>query len=213
MIRTVRVLLFLSIPLFGACASEKAYVPEQSATATLGGRTAAAYALPSEQNHQGDLRVASYGISDIERAGQKVKAVHLRLAVSGSGSHPLVLDVREQRLQLPDGRHLASAYASSAGKAIAPRLTIPPGSSRTVDLYFPLPRDLLDEDDPPSFDVVWRIHVGDQVISRVTPFDQVEVDPAVARQRAAEELLYYPRGYWYDPAWGPALIGTPTWYW
>src|SRR5687768_5486243 len=63
-----------------ACASYSAYVPEERATTTLGGRTAAVYSLPSEGNPQGDLRVASYGISEITRNGKESgKAIHVRM--------------------------------------------------------------------------------------------------------------------------------------
>ena len=39
-----------------ACSSQSTYIPEERATATLGGRTAATYDLPSRQGQQGDIR-------------------------------------------------------------------------------------------------------------------------------------------------------------
>ena len=103
-----------------ACGSSSTYIPEEKATATLGGRTAASYALPSERNEQGGLRVASYGVSKLEQKGNDpLKAIHLRLAVSDNGEQPMVLDTRAQRLQLPDGRQLAPAYVRA-------RASVPP---------------------------------------------------------------------------------------
>jgi hypothetical protein len=197
-----------------ACSSHSAYIPEQSVKGTLDGRTAASYPLPAASNSQGDLRIASYGISELDRKGDDdAKAVHLRYAVSNHGNRPITLDLREQRIQLPDGRQITAAYASSSGQAMEPTVGVHPGTSRSVDLYFPLPPDLFDAKEPPSFDVVWRMHVDAQTISQITPFDKVTVDPAVARQRAAEEVMLSPNGYWYDPVWGPAVIGAPAWYW
>jgi hypothetical protein len=191
----------------GGCASYSAYIPEESATATLGGRTAAAYSVPSEQDPQGNLRLASHGISKLERHGETGKAIHIRMALSDNGSDPFVLDARRQRLQLPDGRQLAPAYVSSAA-ATPPVITVRPGTSRMLDLYFPIPEDLASADRPPRFDVIWRVWAGDEEVSQVTPFDEVSVDPAVARQRAAEDVV---EGYpYYDPYWGPGFMGPPA---
>ena len=195
-----------------ACGSSSTYIPEQKATATLGGRTAASYALPSERNEQGGLRVASYGVSKLEQKGNDpLKAIHLRLAVSDNGQQPMVLDTRAQRLQLPDGRQLAPAYVR-ARASVPPLIRIVPGTARTVDLYFPLPPDIADEANPSQFDVIWRVNVGDQTVSQVTPFDEVSVDPAVARQELAEDIMDEDI-YVVDPAWGPAAIGSPAWGW
>ena len=196
-----------------ACGSTSTYIPEEKATATLGGRTAASYSLPSEQNEQGGLRLASYGVSKLEQKNgdDSLKAIHLRLAVSDNGQEPMVLDTRAQRLQLPDGRQLAPAYVRARASA-PPMIRVAPGSARTVDLYFPLPPDIAEEANPSQFDVIWRVRVGDQTVSQVTPFDQVSVDPAVARQELAEDIMEEDI-YVVDPAWGPASIGNPAWGW
>jgi len=195
-----------------ACGSTSTYIPEEQATATLGGRTAAAYSLPSNQNKQGGLRLASYGVSELKQNDdESLKAIHLRMAVSDSGTQPVTLDTREQRLQLPDGRQLAPAYATSKASA-PPLIQVTPGSSRTVDLFFPLPPDIAEESNPGQFDVIWRVDVGNQTVTQVTPFDQVSVDPAVARQELAEDIMDED-AYIIDPAWGPAGIGAPAWGW
>ena len=189
-----------------ACGTSATYIPEQRATATLGGRTAAAYPLPSSQNHQGDLRVASFGVTELKRDSEEVPAIHLRLALADNGTQPIELDIREQRLQLPDGRFLAPA--SFAEKSVTqPLIVVAPGSSRNIDLFFPLPDDLTDDETPPQFDVVWRLRVGGQPMSRITPFDKVDVDPALARQELAEDIWGSGGGpYWVTPA-------TGGWWW
>jgi len=168
-----------------ACASRAAYVPEEHATATLGGRTAASYTLPSERDPRGNLRLASHGISKMKRNGvESGKAIHVRMAISHQGSGSMAVDARRQRLQLPDGRQLAPAYVAS-GRAAAP-ISVPPGTSRTIDLYFPIPNDLASAKSPYRFDVAWRVWTANGEISRVTPFDRVSVDPAAARARSSE---------------------------
>ena len=197
-----------------ACSSTSTYIPEERATATLGGRTAATYGLPSTQGRQGDLRLASYGVAKFERKGaEPVEAVHLRMAVSDSGNQPMLLDTRAQRLQLPDGRQVSPAYVASQAGERPPLIQVEPGSSRSVDLYFPLPADLVDDSNPPQFDVVWRVRVGNDTVSEITPFDKVEVDPAVARQELAEDVMDERVYYWGDPYWRSTLVGPPLWGW
>jgi hypothetical protein len=198
-----------------ACASQSTYIPEERATATLGGRTAAVYGLPSQQGRQGDIRLASYGVAKFKYGeDQSFKAIHLRLAVSDSGNESMVLDTRAQRLQLPDGRQIPAAYVASESSARPPLIQVSPGSARTVDLYFPIPQDLTDdESSPPQFDVVWQVRVGSDTVSEITPFDQVAVDPAVARQELAEDVVNDRVYYWGDPYWRSTLVGPPVWGW
>ena len=191
-----------------ACASQSTYVPEERATATLGGRTAATYALPSEQGTQGNLRLASHGVTKLKRGeDESLKAIHLRVALSDNGREPIVLDARAQRLQLPDGRKLSAAFIKSPLSA-PPLIRVEPGSAQTVDLYFPIPRDLLDQSSPPQFDVVWRVEVGNETVSNITPFDKVAVDPAEARLDLAEDIMQE-HVYLIDPYWGPSGVGMP----
>ncbi len=168
-----------------SCASQGAYVPEERATATLEGRTAASYRLPSDDHEQGHVRVASYGVAELEGEGSS-KAIHLRLAVSDNGSEPVTLDPTEQRLQLPDGSQLAPRFAQVTGRAVT-KVTVQPGTTQHVDLYFQLPESEV----PERFDVSWRVRLGDEVLSRITPFDKMDVGPAQARERAAEDIIHY----------------------
>ena len=87
-----------------ACASQSTYVPEERATATLGGRTAATYQLRSEKGDQGDIRLASYGVAKLKRGDEdSIKAIHLRVALSDSGRQPVVLDARRSDSSSPTG--------------------------------------------------------------------------------------------------------------
>ena len=189
------------------CASQSVYIPEERATATLGGRTAATYALPSEISKQGDIRLASYGVAKLKQSGNdSFQAIHLRVALSDKGSQPIVLDARAQELRLPDGRRIAAAFIRSPVSA-PPLIRVEPGSAQTVDLYFPIPEDLRDESSPPKFDVVWRVDVGGDTVSQITPFDKVAVDPAQARLEEAEDARE--DVYLVDPSGAPPVLGLP----
>lgn len=194
-----------TVALLAACARYHPYIPEERATATLGGRTAATYPIPSDDAPMGDLRVASYGVAELlqERTDRKVKALHVRLAVANNSATRIAINVEHQRIQLPDGRHVAPVLArSEAGRG--PVVEVPPASSRALDMFFPFER--IDSRQPPRFDVVWRVEVGNTPMLRVTPFDQVRFDPAVARQEALHDGFY--GSYWYDTRWGPG-----RWWW
>lgn len=196
----------------GACASSADYIPEQHATATLGGRTAAEYELPSEAEAQADVRVASFGIAKVDRQGQgSTKAVHVRFAITNNGDQPVTFDTAQQRVQFDNGEQAAPAYAKADGTSL-PDINVAPHSARTVDIFFPIPQDLANRSQQPHFDVSWRVGVGDRVVARLTPFEKVAVDPAVAREQASREMAYGAYD-WYDPVWGPAYIGWPGWYW
>jgi hypothetical protein len=83
-------------------------------------------------------------------------------------------------------------------------------SYRLPSLFFPLPADAGDEPSPSQFDVIWRVQVGNTTVTQITPFEQVSVDPAVARQRLADDIMDE-NIYVVDPAWGPAGFGSPGW--
>ena len=61
--------------------------------------------------------------------------------------------------------------------------------------------------DATEFDLSWKVEVGGVEFTRVTPFHEVAIDPAVAQQEFAEELAYA----WADPYWGP-WYGFGGWY-
>lgn len=197
-------LLFPAI--LAACGGYDPYVPEQAASGVLDGRTAAEYELPSELGTRGDVRLASYGISELRRqdGDQKIKAVHVRFAVTNRSTTPMTVDVRNQRVQLQDGTRISPVLATSPAGGI-PVVNVPPASSRIIDLFFPLERYESKDRQPPRFDVVWRVEIANETVVEVTPFAQVEIDPVVAQQEAMRSAwagpYWYFSPYWYG--WGP----------
>ena len=207
--------------LLGACtSSEFTYVPAQNASATMGGRAAADYAIP-ENAPAGDVRLATYGVAELQPRGgdddQHVGAIHLRLAIANNSDHPWTIDTRQQRLDL-EGRGMSAPALASADRSgdAPPVITVAAGGKRTVDLFFPLPKDLDGAKDLPAFDAVWRVSVGPQqtVVER-TPFERIVLEEPDADYAAGDYGDVWP--YWYDPyyaGWGlvlPAYWGGRAW--
>jgi hypothetical protein len=203
-----------------ACVSEEyAYVPTENATVSLGGSPAARYAIPPGAP-TGDVRIASYGIAKLESSdgSSELEALHLRLSIADNGARPWTLDTRDQRVDL-DGRGSSAPAFASADHAGTPppMVTVAPGGKRTVDLFFPLPRDLWNAESLPAFDAIWRVTTDTQVVAERTPFERVALE-----EPPYDEYAYYdypgpfwPYGAWYyDPAfvggWG-VVVGGPYW--
>jgi hypothetical protein len=210
----------LVVVLLGAAACESSYVyhPAAHADAEVAGRQAAIYTLPSAAHAQGDLRVASFGVSKIkpeDQQGETVHALHVREVVSNSSQQPWTVDTRQQNVELADGRRLTPSYArSDAGNP--PVVVVPPAGKRTIDLFFPLPPREEKASKVPTFDVVWNVDVAGQPIAQRTPFERLRIEPYYASAGwgypYGGSLGWGPYG-WYDPMWGPAFIGPAGWYW
>lgn len=107
------------LPLLCVCACspvEYAYVPTTNAVATIHGRVAADYPIPPAAP-QGDLRIASYGLTDVSPKGapnQIQRALHLRVVLADNGATPWTFDTREQRVELQDHELMAPAFATAS---------------------------------------------------------------------------------------------------
>lgn len=185
-----------------------AYIPAESANAMLNGRTAAQYEFPSQDEPKADVRVMSYGFAKVKRRedGKTIKAVHVRFALVANGDEPYWFDAREQHVQFPNGQKVAAVSAKSSAAGV-PVIEVPPRSSRTVDMFFPVPPEVSRSSQLPRFDVAWRVQVDGQAVEQVTPFERVTIDPLVAQERAA---IYGAYG-WYGGGWGPVAPGYPRW--
>ena len=147
MARTNRLLLSFSLPLVaasaasGGCVEEYAYVPTTNATVTVQGRVAADYAIPPAAP-QGNVRIASYGLTDVSPRNdpkELVHALHLRVVLADNGAAPWTFDTREQRIDLNGRGPLAPAFASANAGTPPPLVTVDQGGKRVVDLFFLLP--------------------------------------------------------------------------
>jgi hypothetical protein len=205
----MRRLLTLSLLGMAACASQQRfyYQPEEQASARIAGRPAARYTIPPEQP-RGDVRVATFGVTEIELGrGEPIPALHVRLIASNdAGERTWTLDTRDIRVQLA-GRPPRGAAFVNADVVGLPVLEIPPGQSRTVDVYMPLPDDLEGAGDIPQFDVLWSVRTDERRVVERTPFERIRIEPDV-RATVAFGVGVAPYG-WHDPQLYPYLRPYP----
>jgi hypothetical protein len=199
----------------GAC-NQYTYVPSTNATAAIRGQTAAKYDIPSPAEPQGDVRIASFGISKVTRQdGTPMRAIHVRLVASNNSAQPWTIDTRQQLADIRNVGQVSAAFARSEGQDL-PLVAVAPGQKRTVDIFFPLPAQTEKASKIPEFDVLWKVQAGSTVVAQRTPFERLQVAPMMAA--AGFGYPYYgtygfgPYG-WYDPFWGPGVIASPAWYW
>lgn len=201
--------------LASGCAAHYQYVPTANATATVHGRPAADYDIPSAAP-EGDVRLASYGMTDVnaEDKAEKLRALHLRVVLADNGTAPWTFDTREQRIELDGHGTLAPAFASANAGSPPPTVTVPPAGKRTVDLFFLLPPGLQKADAVPEFDALWKVQTDRGLITQRTPFERLMVEPEYADDVWAGEY-YGPDYYWAGPYWTNPLFpydGVPHGY-
>jgi hypothetical protein len=181
------------------CEERYVYVPATSSGAVVGGKPAADVGVPPEAP-RGDVRVVTFGVSDIVPEGASdesdVRALHLRVIVANNSEQPWTLDTREQRVALADRGESRAAYASADAGGGPPLITVPPGKKRVVDLFFPLPSEMQKASELPAFDAIWTVHTDARVVTERTPFERLHAAP---RGGYAYEEEVWGAPYWYDP--------------
>ncbi|MBV9948047.1 MAG: hypothetical protein JOZ69_14425 [Myxococcales bacterium] len=203
---TLLVLTFVALGLV-ACENRYVYVPARTAGGDVAGRPASDVAIPPEAP-RGNVQVATFGISEVEPTGEAaeggtVRALHLRMLVTNNSDQPWMVDTRQQRIEL-DGRSSRPAYASADGGSSPPTVTVPSGSKRTIDLFFPLPLDMARASRLPAFDAIWTVQTDTRPITERIPFERMQVEPQSAY---AYNWDYWGSPFWYDPLYpsGPWL--------
>jgi len=208
---------FLPLLLALGCAPQYSYVPTTNATATVHGRVAADYPIPPSAP-QGDVRIASYGMTDVSprnAPGQLVRALHLRVVLADNGATPWAFDTREQRVQIGGSDVLVPAFASANAGGAPPLVTVAPNGKRVVDLFFLLPADLQHAEAIPEFDALWRLNAGAAgVVAERTPFERLAIEPD---EGGYDDWDYGGNYSWGDPYWinddlPYAGVGIPSGY-
>lgn len=203
----------LCIPLLLAGCAERAYVyrPAEQATASIRGTTAARYAIPPE-SPAGDVRVASFGVMDIEQQdeGGEIAALHVRLVVSNdSGARPWLVDTRHVRAELRGAGDAGVPLVSTEADGL-PIVEIPPGRQRTIDLFYPLPAGM-EDDDVPAFDLVWRVQTDTRLVAERTPFERIALDRSPPAYGVVVRGGWYGPHWWYDPwYYPPGVVVRPS---
>lgn len=169
-----------------ACAPTRyAYAPVTTTSADLAGASAAVYAMPPGAP-RGDVRVAMFGVTSLGPIGTHEPgsdAIHVGLAVSNRSDETWTVDPSEQHLTLTLKRQRSDIYATSGETPRSGAVLVPPRSTRTIDLYFPLPIQFHKEDAPPPFDVTWTVHAGGRAVTQRTPFQRFIVSPTPEQER------------------------------
>jgi hypothetical protein len=214
----VRARSFVVLLALAACEQSYVYAPATNTGAEVAGRPASDVSIPPEAP-RGDVRVASFGISELEAKdapnAPRVPALHLRTIVANNSDKPWTVDTREQRVSLDSRGDSRPAYATADAGTPPPLIVVPPGGKRTVDLFFPLPPDLGKADQLPAFDAVWSVQTDTRVVTQRIPFERLALEPA--RSDVYWDAWGVP--YWYDPyymngAWfgvalPPVYVGHP----
>jgi hypothetical protein len=195
--------LSLGVLALGCHGPEYVYEPARNATAELRGHAATRSPIPPE-SPRGDVRVASFGIAKVTPPGrgdrESFHALHARMVVQNNDRQPWIVDTREQRILVANLGPRTPAYAKSDIGGM-PLVRIEPATRATLDLFYPLPRNLESAAKIPEFDVEWRVHTPVRTVTERTPFARLRAEP-----------LYAGAGYWGYPYFGPFDWGPFFWY-
>jgi len=189
------------------CATEYLYRPAENANATVGGRLAARYAIPPEQP-RGEVRVASFGIAELQSEGAPTRTMHVRMIVeNNNGRGPWYLDTREQLGIVPEEGQVRPS-AASADVGGLPIVRVDPGDARTIDLFYPLPPSAEGASDLPQFDLLWRVQTDTRLVSERVPFDRFRVEPEVVGGGPNASFIGpgYGPYWWYDPLYPSTMF-------
>ena len=188
-------------------ALDQVYAPEQ-ATAWLDGYPAVVRPLPPERP-QGELRLASFGVTELAPADQPaVVALHVRFVVANEGDAiAWTLDTREQQIVLA-GEGQSAALFVNTDRDELPVVAIGPREQRTLDFYFPLPPQVRSDDALPGFEILWQIGTADRTVAGRMAFHRVEVEP----RPATEVILVTGWGpfWWHDPLLPVRFVHPPV---
>ena len=184
------------------CAGNSSYVYQpDTANATAAGLPATRTPIPQERP-QGAVEVVSYGVTDLQRDGTSVPALHVRAIVTNDGdAQPWTLDTTQQLVEIP-GEGRSRAIYVNADIGTLPNVTIAQHERRVLDFYFPLPDTIRGASQLPRFDLLWQVNTPARTVASRTSFDRVDRQPdTVAYDAASPWPLWAGFGpyWWYDP--------------
>ncbi|HSD90653.1 MAG TPA: hypothetical protein VLB44_24180, partial [Kofleriaceae bacterium] len=84
-----------------------------------------------------------------------------------------------------------------------PTVTIATRERRVLDFYYPLPENIADAEDLPTFNFLWQVSTGARVVGSMTSFQRLDREPPNVR-------VVYHSGWgpywWYDPMFDRAVF-------
>jgi hypothetical protein len=186
-----------------ACAEEGAYIYRpvaHASTERLNGLVAARYAVPHKLA-QGQVLIASSGVSETLVEGAQVRVLFVRMVVANDSSDAAwVLDTRRQYAIL--GGQKRTATFVNPYKRPVPEILVARGEKVTVDFYYRLEAGGDTIETVPKFDLEWTVQTNADAVTQVTSFGRDFVEPTYAD-------TYYGPGYYgrYPAYYGPGHYG------
>jgi hypothetical protein len=203
--------LLLAFLSFASGCATGAYVHRFEESATAPGVTPGSYRVPA-RSPQGEVRVATLGIATIAPRSRdddsRTHAVHVRLSVDHWEGAPWQVDTRHQiASMIGRGQSRPAFAASSVGQP--PVVTIQPGASVRIDLYYPLPKVMQTVTYIPRLEVAWELSSPEGPVQEQTVFTDLRDE-----RPAPTDLYAWDRGWWgpswFDPLWvEETFIGAP----
>jgi hypothetical protein len=142
---------------------------------------------------EGWAQIVSFGMAEVKPQNSDVsptRALCMRLIVANRSEQSWRVDARVQAIVFDDGRKATPKYALALSGE-PPMVVVPAGTTRTVDLFFPLPRGIDGPRALPRFDAVWSVQTPKRVVTGRTPFARTTVN-----QRAYTDVS---APFWLDP--------------
>jgi hypothetical protein len=200
-----RHVLLTSLTVVGlaSCAdtSQYYYAPE-AANVTHNDMPTHVEKVPPE-SPQGTVEVSTMGLTTAKRGE---RALHVRMTVDNEGDTiPWTFDVRDQLIEVPGVGQSAPKFAN-AGYETLPTLSVPRRERRVIDLYYPVPPKVRDENDLTGFDFLWSVTTPHRTISSRTKIDRHDV---IDESSVYVTSMGWGPYWWYDP-WYPTIVYHPT---
>jgi hypothetical protein len=169
--RTLRTLAAVLVVGSVACAPRRdPYAPVVTTSAELPAAPVLGDPVPAG-DARGSVRLAAAGLIPLEHSDRR--AVQLRMQVQNLGNEPWTIRQAEQRLELITGEQV---YPTTRNGEPLPVVEVPPRSTTTLDLFFPLPLRMQDARMMEPFDALWTIHFGAVAYRARSTFDAVPAD-------------------------------------
>jgi hypothetical protein len=160
-----------------ACAKTPyTYRPTENAAGELAGRSAAVYPLPADAP-EGELRVATLGLAHVRsNTGRPISydAIHVRMSVTNHSTRTWVVDTSKQVVSLGRWGLLIPSNASGSADGVT-RLTIAPGATGQIELFYAMPEPVTPWGTQlvPHVGLSWRVDTGNRLVAGATQFDRV----------------------------------------
>lgn len=116
----------------------------------------------------GRLRIQNFGLTTFQAPGsmQKIKTIHMLLAVTNLAKDGCIeIGSKALSISFSNGSNAQAVFANPDAIRVQPG-----GGHMGMDLYFPVPKELLSAQQVQDFDLHWQVTVVDQNYAQTTAF-------------------------------------------